>query len=87
MKIWFKKWKETHLLADITVEDNSDETRTHKIFNALEKCCSEFDLSRPIWLDSTVREFQKHSKARFTKDAFIDEIDFDYLEIQVIEED
>lgn len=87
MKIWFKKWKETHLLADLTVEDNSDETRTHKIFNALEKCCNEFDLSRPIWLDSTVREFQKHSKARFTKDAFIDEIDFDFLEIQVIEED
>ena len=87
MKIWFKKWKETHLLADLTVEDNGDETRTHKIFNALEKCCNEFDLSRPIWLDSTVREFQKHSKARFTKDAFIDEIDFDFLEIQVIEED
>ena len=27
------------------------------------------------------------SRARFTKDAFMEEIDFDYLEIYVIEED
>lgn len=87
MRIWFKEWKSNHLLRDIVIEDDSDETRTHKIFNALDKCCMEFDLSRPIWLDSTVREFQKHSRARFLREAFVDEVDFDYLEIQVIEED
>jgi len=33
-----------------------------------------------------VREFQKHDKTRFTRDNFVDSIEFDYLEIQVIEE-
>jgi hypothetical protein len=33
-----------------------------------------------------VAQFQRHSKARFYQDSFIDEIEFDYLEIQVIEE-
>ena len=65
----------------------SDETRTHKIFNALEEICYEFDLSKPIWLDVTIAEFKKHAKARFYQDNFIEQIDFDYLEIQVIEED
>ena len=31
--------------------------------------------------------FKKHGKARFYQDNFIEQIDFDYLEIQVIEED
>ena len=45
------------------------------------------DLGNPIWLDSTVKDFKKHDKARFYQDNFIEQIDFDYLEIQVIEED
>ena len=47
----------------------------------------DMDLGNPIWLDSTVKDFQKHDKARFYQDNFIEQIDFDYLEIQVIEED
>lgn len=46
-----------------------------------------FDLSHPIWLDSIIKDFKKHSRARFTKDSFTEEIQFDYLEIHVIEED
>lgn len=61
--------------------------RTKKIFSAIEEVCNEFDLSRPIWLDSNIAEFKKHDKVRFSKDNFIDDIDFDYLEIHVIEED
>ena len=53
---------------------------------ALDEICHEFDLSQPIWLDSNIRYFQLHDKTRFTKDSFIESIDFDYLEFQVIEE-
>ena len=87
MRIWFKSWQDNHMLKDFMVEDYSEETRTHKIFNALDKASYEFDVSKPVWLDSTVREFKKHGKARFTKDNFVDEIEFDYLEIHVLEED
>ena len=47
----------------------------------------QFDLGKPIWLDATVTDFQRHDKTRFTQDNFIEAIDFDYLEIHVIEED
>jgi len=75
------------MLQDICIEDGSSDTRTHKIFHALDEICLSFDLGRPIWLDKTVKEFQRHRKARFTQDNFMETIDFDYLEIQVIEED
>jgi hypothetical protein len=87
MRIWFKMWKNNHMIKDMTIEDESTKTRTHKIFDALDEVCMEFDLGKPIWLDATVAEFKRHAKARFTKDCFMEAIDFDYLEIHVIEED
>lgn len=86
-RIWAKEFKNNHMLRDMTVEDDSEDTRTHKIFRALDEICYAFDLSGPIWLDSNISEFRRHAKARFYQDSFIDEIDFDFLEIQVLEED
>ncbi len=86
-RMWIKEFKENRMLRDMTVEDNSAETRTHKVFQAIDKACYEFDLSKPIWLDNTVLEFKRHSKTRFYQDNFVDEIEFDYMEIHVIEED
>ncbi len=85
-RLWGKLWKDSRLIRDTVIEDPGDDTRTHKIFRALDQICYEFDLSKPLWLDATVSEFRRHSKARFYQDNFIDEIDFDYLEIQIIEE-
>jgi len=75
------------MLKDITIEDDREDTRTHKVFQALDKVCYEFDLSKPIWLETTIAEFKRHAKTRFYQDNFVDEIEFDYLEIHVIEED
>lgn len=85
-RLWAKTFKDNRMLRDIVVCDDSNETRTHKIFNAIEKICYEFDLSKPIWLDATVTEFKKRDKTRFNQDNFVDAIEFDYLEIHVIEE-
>ncbi|MGN0142168.1 MAG: hypothetical protein ACI4AD_08060 [Roseburia sp.] len=87
MRIWLKIVKDNHLLRDLTVEDDSGETRTHKIFAALEQACYAFDLGKPIWLDSNVAEFKRLAKTRFRQDSFIEHIEFDFLELQVIEED
>ena len=85
MRIWFKMIQDNHLLKDYTFVDESEDTRTHKIFRGLEQACLQFDLGKPIWLDATVAEFKRHARARFTKDCFVEEIDFDCLEIHVIE--
>ncbi|MBE5062422.1 MULTISPECIES: hypothetical protein [Lachnospiraceae] len=86
-RLWAKEFKGGRMVRDTVVCDGGDDTRTHKIFRALDEICYDFDLSKPIWLDSTVTEFKRHSKTRFYQDNFVDSIDFDYLEIQVIEED
>lgn len=86
-RLWAKIWKDNHMIKDTVVCNDSNDTRTHKVFQALEEVCYTFDLGKPIWLESTITEFQKRSRTRFTSDNFIEAIDFDYLEIQVIDED
>ncbi len=87
MKLWGKLWKDNHLLRDHVVVDEQKDTRTHKVYRALEEICYEFDLGQPIWLDSTIREFKRHHRARFYADSFVEEVSFDYLELMVLEED
>ena len=52
MKIWFKVYKDAHLIQHDTIENYENDTRTHKIFAALEQVCNNFDYSIPIWLDN-----------------------------------
>ena len=87
MRIWFKMFKDTKILKDEAIENYEEDTRTHKILQAVEDVCYHMDLGKPIWLDSNVKEFQRHSKTRFTKDNFVEEIEFDFLEMEVLEED
>ena len=86
-RMWGKIWKDIRLVNDtvICISDYSL-SRTQMVFQSLDEICMQFDLGQPIWMDSTIREFQRHDKARFYQDSFVETIDFDFLEIQVIEE-
>lgn len=87
MRIWAREFRDNHMLKDMVVENEENETRTHKVFQGIEEICYAFDLGKPIWLESNINEFKRHSKTRFSQDNFIEEIPFDYLEFLVIEED
>ena len=86
-RLWGKIFKDNRMVRDTVIENGDySMSRTEMIFAALEDICYEFDLGKPIWLDATIQDFKRHDKARFSKDNFIETIEFDYLEIQVIEE-
>ena len=75
-RLWARTFQNNHMLNDTVICDDREETRTHKVFDALQEVC-----------DSNINDFRRHAKTRFRQDSFVEEIDFDYLEIQVIEED
>lgn len=87
-RLWAKIFKDNRMQKDIVIcNEQPDVNRTQKIYAAIEQLCYDFDLPKPIWLKSTIDEFKRYDKTRFLQDSFIETIDFDYLEIQVIEED
>lgn len=86
-RMWGKIMKNNRLLKDTTISmGDYSLSRTQMVFQALDEICYFFDLEKPIWLDANVRDFQLHAKTRFKQDNFIEHIEFDYMEIQVIEE-
>ena len=79
-RVWGRTFKSNKMLQSTTIElDIPDETRTHKVFMALEQICEEFD--------SNINEFKRIARTRFYADSFVESIDFDYLDFYVIEED
>lgn len=87
-RLWGKIIKENKVLRDHTVcIDDFTLTRTKKIYQALEELCMEFDLPKPIWLKKNQQDFIRTARTRFNQDNFVEHIDFDYLDFQVIEED
>ena len=84
--MWGKIFKDNRMLKDTVIILDTDISRTKKVFNSVEQICYEFDLGKPIWLKSSIAEFKRHDKTRFYQDNFIEPIDFDFLEIHVIEE-
>ena len=86
-RMWGKLWKDKHMLRDtvVCITDYSL-SRTAMVFQSLEDICYQFDLEKPIWLDANISEFQRVARTRFRQDSFIEQVGFDYLEIQVIEE-
>lgn len=88
MRIWIKEIKNNKLLRDYVYEDHDEDTRTHKVFKALEGGCYELDLAVPQWLEKNITEFKRIGRTRFYQDSFVNEtLDFDYLDFHVIEED
>lgn len=86
MKIWFRLSRDSHTIKDMILENNEDISRTAKVFALLEEACHVWDLAVPVWLEPTIHEFKYRAKARFPRDSFHEAVDFDYMEIQVLEE-
>lgn len=86
-RMWGKIFHDNRMIQDTTIcISDYSLSRTDMVFQSLEQICYQFDLGSPIWLDANIRDFQLHSKTRFGQDHFVEPIEFDYLEIQVIEE-
>ena len=86
-RMWGKLVRDNRVLRDEVIAIGDYRlSRTQMVFQALEDLCYKFDLEKPIWLDANVQDFKRRSKTRFRQDNFIEHIEFDFFEIQVIEE-
>lgn len=70
-QMWGKLVENNHILQDLTVCIDDEDTRTHKVFRALDEICDAWNLAKPIWLDTNISEFKRRSKTRFTQDNFM----------------
>ena len=55
--------------------------------DALTELCREFDIPRPIWLNKHYREFDEFHRTQFLPEHFMEEVPFQRLEIEFLEDE
>ena len=55
--------------------------------DALTELCHEFDIPRPLWLNKHVREFEEFRRTAFLPEHFMEDVPFQRLEIEFLEDD
>ena len=54
--------------------------------DALTELCREFDIPRPLWLNKHYREFEDFRRTQFLPEHFMEEVPFQRLEIEFLED-
>ena len=53
---------------------------------ALVEMCKRFDIPAPIWLGKHEREFEEFRHTAFARDHFVEDVPFDRLEIEFLDD-
>ena len=86
-RLWGRIFKDNRMVKDHVAQDGDySKDRKTMVFDMIREICHKFDVAEPIWLLPDIDDFAYRGKVRFNADNFIEQIDFDYLEIQIIEE-
>jgi len=86
-KLWAKKIKNNKIIASLIVKNKENISSSEKTEKCFKEICQKFDLSVPLWLGKHDMEFSQFKYVTFYSDDFIDDIDFDKLEIELIDDD
>ncbi len=85
-KLWAKKIKNNSITASLNIKNNEPISMDEKRDKCIREICQKFDLSVPVWLKKHEDDFIQYKYVTFYPDDFVDEIDFDKLEIDLIDD-
>lgn len=77
MRIWGKIKIEDRIQKDVTLDATG-------LATAVEAVCTSFDLSKPIICAKHHAEIKNFSRTVFYTDDFVESVDFETLEIEII---
>jgi hypothetical protein len=86
IKLWGKIITKNKIINHHVVIINEDNEYQEELKKCIIDICYYFDIQKPYWLNKNLLEYNRIKKTSFTQDNFIEEIFFDRLEIEVLEE-
>jgi hypothetical protein len=87
-RLWGKIMKDTIFVTDYVFELHQPNlTRKEKLNAGLDFLSLHFDIQKPMWFPDNEKDFNQFRKTRFHQDHFIETIEFDYFEVEIIEDD
>ena len=81
-RLWAKIIVKHRIKAQATVPCRFEDAHA-----ALVEFCREYDIPSPIWLGKQEREFENFRLTSFAAENFMEDIDFQKLEIEFLDDD
>ncbi len=82
-RLWGQIVKQNTVIQNYVFEMDSENLGFEKMLSiGIEDLCNRFDIANPIWMQDNTLEMNQVNKTRFKAQHFIEEIDFDYFEIE-----
>jgi tetrahydromethanopterin S-methyltransferase subunit A len=86
IKLWGKIIKSNKIIDQIEAICNEDIEYQQQLKACITEICNKLDIEKPYWLPKNLEEYNKRKRTSFLQDNFIEEINFDTFEIEVLEE-
>ena len=86
MRLWGKLVKNNKIIKDNAVPLIVKDDYQAALKEAIIQLCDSFDIAKPYWLNKNLNEYNRLGKTSFNKDNFIEEIEFDKLIIEELED-
>lgn len=85
-KLWAKKINANKITNSIVVKNKEEIDLNGKRDKVFKEICAKLDISVPLWLKKHDLEFSQFKYVTFYPQDFVDEVDFDKLEIELIDD-
>lgn len=86
-RLWGKIVKKNNITQNYVFEiEKKDASFEALLTKGIEDLCNRFDIGNPMWLSDNEIDMNRLNKTRFKSHHFVEEIDFDYFEIEYIPE-
>lgn len=87
LKLWGKLIKQHKIVRDVVLDMALITDSAQTVRAALDDFAPALDIARPIWLPKNETDLTKFIITRFYPDQFMESVDFDWLEIEIIGDD
>lgn len=88
LRVWGIVRKNNKILQDMVSEYLRDDIKEiDMLHQCIQNICYEFDLQRPMWLPKNQREYEDYRRIILNQDNFIEAIDFDTLELEILDDE
>ncbi|MDL2237495.1 hypothetical protein LJC56_06665 [Christensenellaceae bacterium OttesenSCG-928-K19] len=84
--VWGKLWKNGKTIKSDTTTSNKVDMSA-AILECIEYFAQKFDIEAPMWHSQHTKQLGLFRKATFRPDDFIDRVDFDRFELQLLDDE
>lgn len=86
LRLWTRVIRRNKIIEQVVTVSSLD-NEPAAVAEALHAACVELDIARPMWLSLNDNDMEAYRRTTLNQDNFLEDIPFDRMEIEILEEE